>query len=75
VSEVLYHSECDGRDYPLAKKQHTKEHLRTHAHLRPRTNLMSSVFRVRNTLANATHTFFQERGFIYCRAPIITSSD
>ncbi len=62
-------------DYPLQKKRHSVEYLRTIQHLRPRTNLFSAVFRVRSVAAYAIHTFFQERGFIYVHTPIITASD
>lgn len=62
-------------EYPLQKKRHTFEYLRTIAHLRPRTNTFSAVFRVRSILAYAIHRFFQERGFVYVHTPIITSSD
>lgn len=62
-------------DYPLQKKRHSFEYLRTIAHLRPRTNTFSAVFRVRSLLAHAIHTFFQERGFVYVHTPIITGSD
>jgi asparaginyl-tRNA synthetase len=62
-------------DYPIQKKRHTLEYLRTIAHLRPRTNIYSAVFRVRSILAYAIHRFFQERGFIYAHPPIITGSD
>ncbi|CAN5608707.1 asparagine--tRNA ligase [soil metagenome] len=61
--------------YPLQKKGHTPEFLREIAHLRPRSNLFGCVFRVRNRLAYAIHTFFQERGFVYVHTPIITGSD
>ncbi|MFL6584608.1 MAG: asparagine--tRNA ligase [Chthoniobacterales bacterium] len=61
--------------YPLQKKGHTPEFLREIAHLRPRSNLFGSVFRVRSRLAYAIHTFFQERGFFYLSTPIITGSD
>lgn len=61
--------------YPLQKKHHTLEFLRTIGHLRPRTNTIGAVMRVRNALAFATHKFFQERGFIYLNTPIITGSD
>src|SRR6266581_583569 len=61
--------------YPLQKKGHTPEFLREIAHLRPRSNLFSSVFRVRSRLAFAIHKFFQERGFAYVHTPIITGSD
>lgn len=62
-------------DYPLQKKRHSFEFLRTIAHLRPRTNTFSAVFRVRSLLAFAIHKFFQERGFVYVNTPIITSCD
>ena len=62
-------------DYPLQKKRHTFEFLRTIAHLRPRTNTFSAVFRLRSILAFAFHKFFQERGFVYVHTPIITGSD
>ena len=62
-------------DYPLQKKRHTVEYLRTIQHLRPRTNLFSAVFRVRSQAAYAIHTFFQQRGFVYVNTPIITASD
>src|SRR5436309_13707678 len=58
--------------YPLQKKGHTPEFLREITHLRPRSNLFSSVFRVRSRLALAVHQFFQDRGFVYVHAPIIT---
>uniref|UniRef100_A0A7S4C2F7 asparagine--tRNA ligase n=1 Tax=Chrysotila carterae TaxID=13221 RepID=A0A7S4C2F7_CHRCT len=65
----------DGAQYPLAKKAHTLEHLRTLTHLRPRTNTFGAVMRIRNALAYATHTFFQNNGFMYVNSPIITGSD
>lgn len=61
--------------YPLQKKGHTTEFLRTISHLRPRTNLLGSVFRVRSRMAYAIHQFFQEREFFYVHTPIITASD
>jgi asparaginyl-tRNA synthetase len=61
--------------YPLQKKGHTPEFLREIAHLRPRSNLFSSIFRVRSCLAFAVHQFFQDRGFVYVHTPIITGSD
>jgi asparaginyl-tRNA synthetase len=61
--------------YPLQKKGHTPEFLREIAHLRPRSNLFGSVFRVRSRLAFAIHQFFQDRGFVYVHTPIITGSD
>lgn len=62
-------------DYPLQKKRHTFEYLRTVSHLRPRTNTFNAVFRVRSVAAYAIHKFFQERNFVYVHSPIITSSD
>ncbi len=62
-------------EYPLQKKRHTLEYLRTMTHLRPRTNTFQAVFRVRSLLAFAIHKFFQERGFVYVHTPIITGSD
>ena len=62
-------------DYPLQKKRHTVEYLRTIAHLRPRTNLLSAAFRVRSAAAYGIHRFFQERGFVYVHTPLITASD
>lgn len=62
-------------DYPLQKKRHTVEYLRTIQHLRPRTNLLSAAFRVRSVAAHAIHCFFQDRGFVYVHTPIITASD
>src|SRR6185503_5795095 len=61
--------------YPLQKKGHTQEFLRTIAHLRPRSNLYGAVFRVRSKLAFAVHQFFQDRDFVYVHTPIITGSD
>ena len=62
-------------DYPLQKKRHSFEYLRTISHLRPRTNTFAAVFRVRSMIAFAIHKFFQERGFVYVHTPIITGSD
>ena len=62
-------------DYPLQKKRHTLEYLRTMTHLRPRTNTFQAVFRVRSLAAYAIHRFFQERGFVYVHTPLITGSD
>jgi asparaginyl-tRNA synthetase len=64
-----------GEDYPLQKKRHSFEFLRTIAHLRPRTNTIGAVLRVRNAAAAAVHEFFQERGFVLLHTPIITASD
>ena len=62
-------------DYPLQKKRHTLEFLRTMTHLRPRTNTFQAVFRVRSLISYAIHKFFQERGFVYVHTPLITGSD
>lgn len=62
-------------DYPLQKKRHSFEYLRTMTHLRPRTNTFQAVFRVRSLIAYAIHQFFQERDFVYVHTPLITSSD
>lgn len=62
-------------DYPLQKKRHTKEYLRTITHIRPRANLFQATFRVRSLAAYAIHKFFQERGFVYAHTPIITGND
>lgn len=70
--EVVGHSDAD---YPLQKKGHSKEFLREISHLRPRSNLYGSVFRVRSRLAQAIHRFFEERDFVYIHTPIITASD
>ena len=61
--------------YPLQKKRHSFEYMRTIAHLRPRSNTFNAVFRVRSVLAYAIHQFFQERGFVYVNTPLLTSSD
>ena len=65
---------CDP-GYPMQKKRHTVEYLRTQAHLRPRTNLFSAVFRIRSLAAQAIHAFFAERSFVYVHTPLITASD
>lgn len=62
-------------EYPLQKKRHSFEYLRTIAHLRPRTNTFNAVFRVRSVLSYAIHKFFQERNFVYVHTPLITGSD
>ena len=67
--------ECSGDTYPLAKKRHSLEYLRTIAHLRPRTNTIAAVSRVRSHLAGAIHSFFQQSGFVYVQTPLITASD
>ena len=74
ASEILLEG-ASSSDFPLQKKRHTFEYLRTIAHLRPRGNTYSAVFRVRSLAAFAIHKFFQERGFVYVHTPIITGSD
>ena len=73
--EIEVYGAADPATYPLQKKGHTMEFLRDIAHLRTRSNTFGAVFRVRNALAHAIHTFFQERGFLYVHTPIITASD
>lgn len=65
----------DPDTYPMSAKRHSVEYLREYAHLRPRTNLMGAVMRIRNTVAYAIHSFFQENGFMWVATPLITSSD
>ena len=74
ADEVAIEGSCPP-EYPLQKKRHTLEYLRTMTHLRPRTNTFQAVFRVRSLIAYAIHKFFQERGFVYVHTPIITASD
>jgi len=74
AEEILLEG-ASSADFPLQKKRHTFEYLRTIAHLRPRGNTYSAVFRVRSLAAYALHKFFQERGFVYVHTPIITGSD
>lgn len=74
ASEIILEG-ASSSDFPLQKKRHTFEYLRTIAHLRPRGNTYSAVFRVRSLAAYAIHKFFQERGFVYVHTPIITGSD
>lgn len=64
-----------GEDYPIQPKRHTREFLREQAYLRPRTNLFNAVFRVRSVSAYAIHKYFQENGYVYFHAPLITASD
>lgn len=75
ASSVLHVGPCDASSYPMAKKKQTMEYLREKAHLRPRTNTIGAVARIRNALAFATHKFFQQHGFLYVHTPIITASD
>jgi asparaginyl-tRNA synthetase len=74
ADEVLVEGES-APDYPLQKKRHSFEYLRTISHLRPRTNTFQAVFRVRSLIAYAIHKFFQEREFVYVHTPLITGSD
>ena len=74
ATKIVVEGESDN-SYPLQKKRHTVEYLRTIAHLRPRSNMFSAVFRVRSVAAYAVHKFFQERNFVYAHSPIITGSD
>jgi len=74
-SSVRLIGSCPGESYPLAKKRHTLEYLRSIAHLRPRTNTIAAVARVRSVLAGAIHRFFQDSGFLYLQTPLITASD
>ena len=74
ASEVIVEGPSSA-EYPLQKKRHSFEYLRTISHLRPRTNTFQAVFRVRSLIAYAIHTFFMERGFVYVHTPIITGSD
>jgi asparaginyl-tRNA synthetase len=75
ASTLKVHGAAPADHYPLQKKKHTLETLREIAHLRPRSNTGGAVFRVRNQLAYAIHKFYQERGFLYVHAPLISSSD
>jgi asparaginyl-tRNA synthetase len=74
-SEVTVYGEADAETYPLQKKRHSFEFLRTIGHLRGRTNTLGAVFRVRNACSAAIHQFFQERGFLWVHTPIITTND
>lgn len=75
AKEIKIFGTCPADTYPLQKKRHSFEFLRTIAHLRARTNTQGAVLRIRSALALATHLFFQERGFLYVHTPIITASD
>ena len=74
AEEIILEGMSDST-YPLQKKRHTLEYLRTIAHLRPRSNLFSAVFRVRSVAAYGIHKFFQDQGFVYTHTPILTGSD
>ena len=75
AESVVVHGTADAETYPLQKKRHSFEFLRTIAHLRPRTNTFGAVARVRNCVCRSIHDFFQEEGFLYIHTPIITASD
>lgn len=75
AQEIQIFGACDPETYPLQKKRHSFEFLRSIGHLRARTNTLGAVARIRNALAFATHLFFQEKGFLYVHTPIITGSD
>ena len=74
AKQIIVEGTCPS-DYPLQKKRHSFEYLRTIAHLRPRTNTFSAVFRLRSVLAYAIHRYFQEKNFVYVHTPVITASD
>ena len=74
VSSIKLLGDCPD-EYPIQPKRHTREFLREEAYLRPRTNLFQAVFRVRSVAAMAIHTYFQEHGYVYFHAPLITASD
>jgi len=75
AARVVVHGTADPENYPLQKKRHSFEFLRTIAHLRPRTNTFGAIARVRNCVCNSIHQFFQEEGFLYIHTPVITASD
>ncbi len=75
ATSVVVHGWADPQTYPMQKKGHSLEFLRTLAHLRPRTNTFGAVFRVRNRISHTIHEFFQEQGFYYINTPVITASD
>ncbi|MDD3241626.1 MAG: asparagine--tRNA ligase [Bacilli bacterium] len=74
VSNIILEGDCS-EDYPIQPKRHSREFLREQAYLRPRTNLFSAVFRIRSLAAMAIHEYFQNNGYIYLHAPLITASD
>ncbi|MBE9110880.1 asparagine--tRNA ligase [Nodosilinea sp. LEGE 07298] len=75
ASSITVYGTADGETYPLQKKRHSFEYLRTLGHLRSRTNTLGAVFRVRNACAQAIHQFFRDRSFLWIHTPIITASD
>lgn len=74
LKEISLEGDCP-EDYPLQPKKHSREYLREIAYLRPRTNLFQAVFRIRSIASQAIHTYFQDRGYVYLHAPLITGSD
>jgi len=74
ASKIILEGDCP-EDYPIQPKRHTREFLREQGYLRPRVNLFQAVFRVRSVAAMAIHTYFQEQGYVYLHAPLITASD
>lgn len=74
ATKVVLEGDCE-EDYPIQPKRHTREFLRENAYLRPRTNLFSAVFKVRSVAAYAIHKYFQDNGYVYFHAPLITASD
>jgi asparaginyl-tRNA synthetase len=75
ASKITIHGEADAETYPLQKKRHSFEFLRTIAHLRPRTNTFGAIARLRNRISRSVHDFFQEQDFLYIQTPVITASD
>lgn len=75
AKEIIIHGTCDPEIYPLQKKGHTLEFLRSIAHLRPRTNTFGAIFRIRHNMSYAIHHYFNSKGFVYIHTPIITGSD
>ena len=75
AKEITLYGEADPDTYPLQKKGHSMEFLRTIAHLRPRTNTFGAVLRIRHAMAFAIHKYFNDKGFVYLHTPIITASD
>jgi asparaginyl-tRNA synthetase len=75
AKEIIIHGTCDPEIYPLQKKGHTLEFLRSIAHLRPRTNTFGAIFRIRHNMSYAIHNYFNSKGFVYIHTPIITGSD
>ena len=74
AKDIILLGDCD-EDYPMQPKRHTMEFLREQAYLRPRTNIFQAVFRIRSVAASSIHSYFQDRGYVYFNAPLITASD